>query len=87
MSDAREARDRLADLMPLGYTERDPYRNVFEAADAILRSDWLVDHDAEIWAAGVGAGIRQAIEAVETVPITMSRQLILSILDQMEKHD
>ena len=34
-------REELANLIPLGYTDRDPYRNTFEAADAILQSEWF----------------------------------------------
>jgi hypothetical protein len=48
MSTTRKAlADVIANYVPLGFEERDPYRNVPEAAraiaDAVLRSDWLVD--------------------------------------------
>ncbi len=55
MSDELE---QLANLLPLGYTDRDPYRNVFEAAQAILDSDWLNAKLAEAWDEGLGVGGR-----------------------------
>lgn len=42
---ARTAAEDLADLLPLGFTERDPHRNVFEAADAILAAGFVGDRD------------------------------------------
>jgi len=87
MSDeAREAaREQLANMIPLGFTERDPYRNVFEAADAILASDWLAARDAEMRA----EGIRQAREAVEGLPTTWLNPLVPAIgkVDALEAID
>jgi hypothetical protein len=45
-------REVLAALIPLGFTERDPYANVYEVADAILAAgfhskadpNWLAFH-------------------------------------------
>ena len=38
MNERRSIRDELADLIPLGFTDRDPDSNVLEAADRILAS-------------------------------------------------
>ena len=42
-------REALANLIPLGFTERDPYRDVYEAADAILA--WMEERDQRVRAA------------------------------------
>lgn len=41
-------RDTIANLIPLGFTERDPYANVYEVADAIIATlpSAVLDRDA-----------------------------------------
>lgn len=62
MSEQEALRNELANLLPLGFTERDPYRDVFEAADALLASDVIRQIRAAAWDEGFDAGERDVVE-------------------------
>lgn len=44
-----EKREALANMIPLGFTDRDPYRNVYEAADAILARFNVTERNEDDW--------------------------------------
>lgn len=55
----------LADLLPLGYTFRDPHQDVQSAAEAILSSDWMRAFVQRHVEEAVAAFKAEAVAAIE----------------------
>ncbi|KAB2808336.1 hypothetical protein F9L07_22740 [Pimelobacter simplex] len=59
-------REALADLIPLGFDPiRDGVSNVYDAADLILASSWLADHDRQIVREHVTAALDEIEKRIE----------------------
>lgn len=54
---------RLADLPPLGFGSRDPHRDAFAVADAILAAGFVADRDNPADAIALGYGRRDRYAA------------------------